>query len=127
MNFTMTELILSKTARKFNIDNTPKNMFIYTNLMRIVVEILQPLRNRINKPILVTSGYRCNSLNQIVGGVSNSQHLTGNAVDIVVNGRTPKEIISIINNSNLPFDQLIEEESWTHISLKDKNNRKEIL
>ena len=49
-----------------------------------VAEILEKLRDRLNKPILITSGYRCPRYNQQVGGAPESTHITGYGVDIFV-------------------------------------------
>lgn len=57
-----------------------------------LLDRLQKLRDRINRPIIITSGYRTVSHNKKVGGASNSQHLYGKAVDIVVNGMSPKTL-----------------------------------
>ncbi|MDE5560912.1 MAG: hypothetical protein K2J00_03775 [Bacteroidaceae bacterium] len=45
-------------------------------------EILEPLRQYAGQPIIIRSGNRCPALNKAVGGVPNSQHQTGEAVDI---------------------------------------------
>lgn len=44
--------------------------------------MLDPARERLGKPIMVNSGYRCPLKNKAVGGVPNSQHLKGEAADI---------------------------------------------
>lgn len=66
-----------------------------SNLVKLDSELLdklQKLRTRINKPIIITSGYRTPEHNKKVGGASNSQHLYGKAVDIKVNGMTPSQL-----------------------------------
>lgn len=52
------------------------------NLVTLVERVLDPLRERWQSPIFVTSGYRCPLLNKKVGGVANSYHLRGMAADI---------------------------------------------
>ena len=47
-----------------------------------LLELLQELRNDLEKPILINSGYRSEERNQKVGGADGSQHLEGTAVDI---------------------------------------------
>ena len=50
---------------------------------------LQRLRDRVGRPIIITSGYRCEAHNRAVGGAANSQHLLGKAADIQVEGMGP--------------------------------------
>ena len=58
-----------------------------------LVDKLQKLRDRLGKPVIITSGYRTAAHNKKVGGAPKSQHLYGTAVDIKVNGMTPKQIL----------------------------------
>ena len=57
---------------------------------------LQTLRDRLNTPIIINSGYRSPSHNKAVGGAERSQHLLGKASDIVVRGYTPKQVAIVI-------------------------------
>ena len=50
---------------------------IITALQNLCVRCLEPVRQQLGLPIKVNSGYRCPLLNQMVGGVSTSQHLKG--------------------------------------------------
>ena len=61
-----------------------------------LAENLQVLRDYVKKPIKINSGYRSPAWNQKVGGVSNSQHLLGNASDIVISGMSPNEVARTI-------------------------------
>ena len=82
-NFSLSELTESATARKLNLNeqfNPPPH--VVNNLTRLCHSVLQPLRDRLNRPIRISSGYRCGALNRAVGGVKDSAHLTGNAADI---------------------------------------------
>ncbi len=72
---------------------TPKE--VKNNLQKLACN-LQVLRNKINKPITINSGYRSPSHNEAVGGSKNSQHLLGKASDIRVQGMTPKEVYEVI-------------------------------
>ncbi len=49
-----------------------------------VVNGVQKLRNEVDKPLLITSGYRCSDHNKNVGGQPNSYHLSGLAADVTV-------------------------------------------
>jgi uncharacterized protein YcbK (DUF882 family) len=54
--------------------------------------MLEELRKEVGKPIKITSGYRCEKHNADVGGVKNSQHTKGTAVDVQVDGMSPDEV-----------------------------------
>lgn len=126
LNFTMSELIKSDTAKKYGINNIPKDTEVLDNLLLLIVNVLQPLRNYVNKPIIITSGYRCKELNTKVGGVGTSQHLTGQAADFVIKGLTVEETVKAVKNSGVRFDQCIDEyNQWCHISYNVKGNRKQ--
>jgi hypothetical protein len=56
--------------------------FARENIEALVENVLDPLRERYGKPIIVNSGYRCAKHNREVGGASGSQHMRGEAADI---------------------------------------------
>jgi uncharacterized protein YcbK (DUF882 family) len=60
--------------------------------MRLLVS-LDALRRRWGKPLTVTSGFRCPYQNRAVGGSRESQHLTGNAVDLAGEGVPSLEFV----------------------------------
>ena len=117
-NFTINELTYSVTAQANNIDNRP-SVEVIANLKALCENVLQPLRNHLGCPVIVTSGYRCSELNKKVGGKQNSQHLKGQAADFVVPQKCLKEVFNYIKTT-LPFDQLLFEtckgDSWIHVS-----------
>lgn len=80
-NFSLEELIASTTVKNKNINNTPSNDVV-NNLKRLCTEVLQPIRDKYEKSIIVSSGYRCSKLNTTVGGSKTSQHSYGQAADI---------------------------------------------
>lgn len=130
LNFTMSELLNSDEAKKHGINNIPNNKQVLDNLLLLITECLQPIRNYIGKPIQVTSGYRCQTLNNLptIRGAKNSQHLTGQAADIVIKGMAPKQVIEKIKASGVEYDQLINEFNlWTHVSYSKDRNRKQEL
>lgn len=125
--FTLRELTKSDTATRHRIANIPteeeKN-----NLINLVENILDPLREAYGEPIIVTSGYRCEELNRLIGGSKNSQHRVGMAVDIRTIEDTKEEnkkLFDLIQELNLPFDQLINEHNfdWIHVSYSPKHRR----
>lgn len=136
-HFTIEELTSSDRARELGIDNTPDKDSI-ERLTTLIVEVLDPARELLGKPIVVTSGYRCSVLNTAVGGQPNSQHTKGEAADLQCYNN--KYLFDIIRE-NLSFDQLILEtkdifdrngnktgvREWVHISYKKGKNRKQVL
>ena len=131
-NFSMEELVASNTARMKGIDNTP-DKDVEARLVQLAQQVLQPLRNRYGKPIKISSGYRCKTLNKAIGGVSTSQHLKGEAVDIN-NGQIENKKLfllasKMIKEGVITVGQLIDEKGykWLHISLPDNKHRNQIL
>jgi len=127
--FTIDELCRSETAQRKGINNTPTDN-VRKNLTALVANVLDPLREWYGKPIYVNSGYRCPALNKAVGGVANSQHLTGQAADIDVNDTAENRKLMRHIEDNLDFDQLIWENggAWVHVSYRaDGKNRRQVL
>lgn len=116
-NFTLEEMIRSDAAVRLGINNVPNNEQI-SNMKRLCVEILEPLRAAIGKPIRVTSGLRVPILNTIIGGANNSDHCLGRAADIQVEGMSAKSVAETIKSLDLPYRQVIQEfGSWAHVSI----------
>lgn len=125
--FTIEELTKSDTAKSKGIDNTPSKEE-EQNLVQLIENILDPLREAYGKPIIITSGFRCKKLNQTVGGASTSQHLLGQAADIRSVNDTKEEnkrLFDLVQELKLPFDQLIDEYNfnWVHVSYSNRNRR----
>ena len=121
--FTLQEMLRSETALRKKIDNSPS--FEIVRNLEGLAEFLDQLREAWGSGIRVSSGYRCPSLNSAVGGVTNSAHQYGNAVDIVpVNGRQ-SDFEAFLKKwlVGKKFDQCIWETSkssggrWVHFSL----------
>lgn len=83
-----------------------------------------------NAHFVVTSAKRTPEQNKAAGGVSNSQHLTGDAIDFKPYGSTTyDELLALIHQYSdfvCPFDQLILYRSFIHISFSDKKRRQVI-
>nr|DAF99743.1 MAG TPA: peptidase [Siphoviridae sp. ctuOq1] len=126
--FTIKELSHSDTALAKGIDNFPTAEAI-SNLTKLVVNVLDPLREKYGKPIRVSSGYRSAILNRSVNGATSSQHRLGEAADITVGNKEENRKLFEIIKSELPFDQLIDEKdfSWVHVSFREGRNRKQVL
>jgi hypothetical protein len=96
------------------------------NMLDLIYYVLQPIRDRLKKPMVITSGFRCKRVNELLNGSKTSQHLKGQAVDFVVPGMAVNEVIQFIRNSYIEYDQLINEyDKWIHISFEKDNNRQQ--
>lgn len=129
-HFTFQELTKSATAKRKGIDNSP-SMQVRANLAALVENVLDPLREAYGKPIVVTSGYRCEKLNRAVGGAASSQHVKGQAADIRSVQDTPEEnkkLFDLIVKLGLPFDQIINEYNydWVHVSYGPRHRRQKL-
>ena len=107
-------------------DNTPPPEVV--GQLRLTAARMEEVRRLLgDKVISVSSGYRCRALNRAVGGAGTSAHLTGHAVDFNCFGfGDPLAVCRGLAGSTLPFDQLIEEGSWVHISF-DPRLRRQVL
>lgn len=128
--FTIKELTASSVAKRAGIRNVP-NELEEENLVNLIDNILDPLREAYGSPIIVNSGFRCKDLNLLVKGSKTSQHMQGLAADIRSKKNTKeenKQLFDLIIELDLPFDQLIDESdySWIHVSYS-KTPRKQIL
>jgi hypothetical protein len=130
----MKEATFSVTAERTLISNKPSREEV-ENMKYTAENVFEPLREHFGVPIGVTSFFRSSELNAYLRGSETSQHCTGEAMDIdadVFGEITNKDIFLYIWN-NLDFDQLIwefgtnDEPAWIHVSLKKKDNRKQIL
>lgn len=128
--FKLNELIRSNTANRLKINNEPSKEES-ANLVRLIDEVLDPIREKWKKPITVTSGYRCKELNKAVGGVSTSQHCKGEAADVITvdNAALFALIVQMIKDKEITVGQLIDEKNyrWLHISLPTNNKVNQIL
>jgi hypothetical protein len=116
-HFSLEELIASEVAARAGIDNTPSPE-VLRNLYRLA-EGLDRVRQVLgNAAIHVNSGYRCQRLNQAVGGAKNSAHILGLAADIVCpNLGPPLTVCRAIAKANLGTDQIIHEFGrWCHVA-----------
>ena len=126
-HFTLSEFTRSETAQAKGIDNTP-SLEAVSNLQYLCQQVLEPLRVWLGKPVVINSGYRSSQLNQLVGGVSNSQHLTGEAADIRLPDKATGQLYAEYILEHCRFDQLLFEQNakgtcWLHVSCKRKDNR----
>ncbi len=117
------------TVTSTGLPNIPDSTDI-VNLKTTLNYIYEPSRAHFNHAIYISSGYRSNAVNKIVGGQLNSQHLSGEAIDLDADkwgGLTNRELFKFIRDS-LDYDQVIMEGGsmgWVHASYRKKNNRKQ--
>lgn len=122
--FSLSEFLNSATAKRLGIDNTP-TFEVVDNLNKLA-DYLDVIREKVGKPILVSSGFRCPVLNKAVGGVSNSQHQKGLAADLIC---ADMESLENVLRETGGFDQLIKEHRkgsksfWYHVSVASRNGK----
>ena len=130
-NFTLEEFIKSNTADELGINNTPNQEQL--DNIKFMAEQLQLVRNAYKQPIFITSGFRCEALNNAVKGSKTSYHKLGLAVDINQGSRAKNkhffDLVKSLMKVGLLVDQLINEQnySWIHIGFKQVNPRLQIL
>lgn len=130
--FTIEELCRSEKAKELGISNLPSTENV-VYMRRLIEAILDPIREKLGKPIYVNSGFRNLALNKAVGGVRNSHHLCKNgyaAADITtgtIEGN--KKLFELVKSMDLPVCQCIDEYgySWVHVSYHPNDIRKQYL
>ena len=112
-HFTLPELTV--TDHRF-LDNTP-NAGEIQNLRRLAA-FLELVKTQLGgRPVMVNSAFRSKAVNDAVGSSDRSQHRLGCAADIRVPGMTPDQVVRSVMTAGLPYDQIIRELTWTHISI----------
>ena len=133
-HFSLSEMTRSPNAARAGVENIPDAADV-TNLTRLCIDVLEPLRTLIGRAVVVSSGYRSPAVNKLAGGSATSQHCKGEAADLEVPGIDNLALAYAIEKSSIPFDQLILEfhkvgdpaSGWVHVSLKAKGNRRQVL
>ena len=129
-NLSLAEVMRSETAKRNGISNMPTPEHI-ENFKKLAENVFQPIREHFDRPIHISSGYRSVALNKAVKGSLSSQHCSGEAIDIDMDGTeiTNAEIFNFIKD-NLDFDQLIWEygtdsnPDWVHVSYESKGKQR---
>jgi uncharacterized protein YcbK (DUF882 family) len=127
-NFSFEEL--TRTDNRFllqkNRDMASASPAIKSSLTRVAVELLEPIRALFKAPVQINSGYRCPELNTAVNGSATSQHVLGEAADMVIRGYETEalevEAVKKILREmpNFKFGQMLVEYGCIHISLGTK-------
>lgn len=130
----LAEVTRSDTAKRKGVSNEPTAEHL-KNFQLLAEKVFEPIREHFAVPIKISSGYRSAALNKAIGGAASSQHCTGEAIDIDMDGTsiTNAAIFNYIKD-NLNFDQLIWEfgtkanPDWVHVSYESTGKqRKQIL
>lgn len=121
-NFTLEEFLRSSIADENHITEQYRpNETVIESLKDLCIHILQPIREELEFPLTITSGYRCPRLNTLAKGSNTSDHMRGFAADIICQDNN--KLFETLKKYK--FKQLINEYNlqWVHISY-DKNNLK---
>ena len=135
-NITLDELTKSQIAERKGINNNPNPQQI-ENLKALAINILQPVRSHFDRPLIISSGFRCAQLCVEIGSKITSQHVADEgaaAADFEIPGVDNRELALWIKHE-LEFDQLILEfykdneptSGWIHCSYSTDHNRHESL
>jgi zinc D-Ala-D-Ala carboxypeptidase len=123
-NFTLEEFTVSETAARHGIDNVPPEGSPQRANLQRTAEVMELVRTILGgRPIFITSGYRGPKVNKMVGGSTNSAHMSGLAVDFgCADFGSPLDICKALepHMQTLGIDQLIHEyATWVHLGLRD--------
>ena len=128
-DFSWDELTRSDNAIRFEVDNTPDDQ-ARECLEVLAVQILQPTRDALTRmrgkdtPLIVTSGFRNERVNEMAGGSTNSAHRFGRASDHRAIGMSAADLARWYANGDLPYDKVILEfDRWVHIQIPKPGNR----
>ena len=133
-HLSLAEVTRSESAKRNGISNQPTPEHL-ENFKKLAEKVFEPIREHFNVPIHISSGYRSLALNKKIGGASSSQHCSGEAIDIDMDGTsiTNKQVFDFIKQ-HLEFDQLIWEfgtssnPDWVHVSYESTGKqRKQVL
>ena len=110
-HFTLKEMTWTDTG----IANSP-NPEQLSEMVMLCTIILEPVRLLLG-PIKINSGFRTLAVNDRIHGAKTTQHMKGQAADIVPITRDLEFAFQWIKATEIPFDQLIIEQSWIHVSM----------
>lgn len=127
-HFTLQEATFSSTAECFGIDNFCKDEEVIATAI-FTAQQMELVRSALDdQPIHIDSWIRCLELNRKLGSKDTSQHIKGEAVDFICpHFGNPVDICRKLVYRNIPFDQLILEHTWVHISFSKNQRRGNIL
>lgn len=134
-HFCFEEFMRSNVAQSKGFFNEPylyNEVEVYDNLEKLVNNVLDPIRELVAAPVIITSGYRCEQLNKLVGGAPGSQHRTGHAADFYVKDFSRGDMAKLFLQlcEEIDFDQLIlyAHQCFIHVSyVNHELNRREAV
>jgi len=107
-----------KIAKYFNLSEFAcpccRRVMLHPKLLRKLVE----LRNIVERPVYITSGYRCPKYNYQIGGVVNSYHLIGLAADIKVKDISLIDLLEICENVGFAGIGFYEKKNFLHLDVR---------
>ena len=127
-NFKADEFIKSNTAKEHGIDNLPTEeqgeWGIWENANKLA-DKMQELRVKTGLPVTITSGFRNEEVNKLVGGSSTSWHMKFLACDFNLKGLLPHEGVFLIKRSGISLDKCLVERGCIHVqfNIDDSRNR----
>lgn len=128
-HFSLHEFLVSQTAARMGREILPTPEVV-ANLARLCTTLLEPLRVKLQRPLIITSGYRPEWLNVAIGGSKTSNHMQGFAADVKVVGMSPLTFSRWVQvwaeAEGWPIDQCILEfppNGWTHLGIAEKPRR----
>lgn len=133
-NFHLSEFTRSGAAERNGLDNTPGPDETRA-LTALAKKVLQPLRDILGVPLKITSGYRAPEVNSAVGGSSSSQHVRGEAADVMAFGANGKpiaasDLLAALRSSHIDWDQAITYDNKPHLHVSfttRRDNRRQVL
>lgn len=131
-HFSLSEFTNSQTAQRKGVDNTPTQNALFN--LKLLAQTMEVIRAELDATIVISSGYRCERLNSLVGGSASSAHVDGLACDFTATAfGDPFEVAHKISVLPIKFDQLILEfynrntgDGWVHIGIGGKS-RQQVL
>ncbi|OTQ71599.1 hypothetical protein B6D17_04235 [Gilliamella apis] len=125
-HFRLEEFTRSTIAARLNIDNHVPDELMAN--IQLTANQLELVRKALAHPIIITSGYRCPTLNSQVGGSQTSAHTKGLAVDFHCAYGNPKQICQRLITAGIEFDKIIQEyNQWVHIEFSHSNQRRRVI
>lgn len=107
-------------------DGTDVPAELLPNVQKLANE-LQKLRDELELPIKINSGYRTKPYNKKIGGATNSMHVQAKAADIVVTDITPtnlyKRIEKLIEEGKVNFKGVGVYDTFVHVDVRDRRSR----
>lgn len=125
-HFHLDEFLISQTAARMGRVIVPSAQIV-ENLRRLCTTLLEPIRVKLGRSIVISSGYRPDWLNATIGGSKTSAHMHGYAADVKVVGMSPATFCRWVQSNapieGWPVDQCILEfppNGWTHLGIAER-------